>query len=92
MPEDELGEGDCNDSIVDPEGHGPRIWFQQVPEAETVKNRLHLDVKVGGKRAPVRRGGGAQGQSPGRFLIPPESYRSVRSRGMACPAPIPSLG
>ncbi|MEV4365915.1 VOC family protein [Nonomuraea sp. NPDC049637] len=53
VPEDELGEGDCNDSIVDPEGHGPRIWFQQVPEAKTVKNRLHLDVKVGGKRADV---------------------------------------
>ena len=27
---------------------GPRILFQSVPEAKTVKNRLHLDVRVGG--------------------------------------------
>jgi hypothetical protein len=48
VPEEELGLGD--DRIVDPDGHGPRIWFQQVPEAKSVKNRLHLDVKVGGGR------------------------------------------
>jgi hypothetical protein len=29
-------------------GAGPRIWFQVVPEAETVKNRLHLDICAGG--------------------------------------------
>jgi hypothetical protein len=53
VPEDELGEGDGSDSIVDPEGYGPRIWFQQVPEGKVVKNRFHLDVKVGGKRDDV---------------------------------------
>jgi predicted enzyme related to lactoylglutathione lyase len=35
---------------VDPEGRGPRIWFQQVPEPKPGKNRLHLDLKVGGGR------------------------------------------
>lgn len=30
----------------DPAGTGPRIFFQRVPEAKTVKNRLHLDVRV----------------------------------------------
>lgn len=25
---------------------GPRIFFQQVPEGKTVKNRVHLDVRV----------------------------------------------
>nr|WP_183662231.1 VOC family protein [Nonomuraea dietziae] len=40
-------------SIVDPEGYGPRIWFQQVPEGKVAKNRFHLDVKVGGKREDV---------------------------------------
>jgi predicted enzyme related to lactoylglutathione lyase len=29
------------------EGFGRRILFQKVPEAKTVKNRLHLDVRVG---------------------------------------------
>ncbi|MFJ4848510.1 VOC family protein [Streptomyces sp. NPDC088733] len=53
VPEEELGDSDCCDSIVDPEGAGPRIWFQQVPEGKSVKNRLHLDVKVGGRREDV---------------------------------------
>ncbi|MFD1543929.1 VOC family protein [Nonomuraea guangzhouensis] len=53
VPEEELGDGDCADSIVDPEGAGPRIWFQQVPEGKVVKNRFHLDIKVGGKREEV---------------------------------------
>ena len=33
-------------AVVDPDGAGPRIFFQRVPEAKTVKNRLHLDVLV----------------------------------------------
>ena len=32
--------------IVDPTGAGPLIWIVPVPEAKTVKNRLHLDVVV----------------------------------------------
>jgi hypothetical protein len=30
----------------DPHGVGPRLYFQRVPEGKTVKNRLHLDVRV----------------------------------------------
>ncbi len=30
----------------DPDGVGPRLSFQRVPEVKTVKNRLHLDVRV----------------------------------------------
>ena len=39
------------DCIIDPDGGGPRIWFQVVPEPKNVKNRLHLDVHVSGGRA-----------------------------------------
>ena len=35
-------------AIVDPDGVGPRIYFQQVPEGKTVKNRVHLDLNIGG--------------------------------------------
>lgn len=35
-------------AIVDPEGQGPRIFIQRVPEPRAVKNRVHLDVNVGG--------------------------------------------
>ena len=34
-------------AIVDPEGVGPRVFFQKVPEGKTAKNRVHLDVQVG---------------------------------------------
>ncbi|MGR6321285.1 VOC family protein [Micromonospora soli] len=51
IPAEELGEGDCLDRLEDPTGAGPRIWFQPVPEPKSVKNRLHIDLKVGGGRA-----------------------------------------
>ncbi|MEU7423722.1 VOC family protein [Streptomyces sp. NPDC048362] len=31
----------------DPTGVGPRLYFQRVPEGKVVKNRVHLDVRVG---------------------------------------------
>jgi hypothetical protein len=34
-------------ACVDPSGVGPRLFFQRVPEAKQVKNRLHLDVRIG---------------------------------------------
>ena len=35
-------------SRVDPEGAGPRLFFQRVPEPKTAKNRVHLDLSVSG--------------------------------------------
>jgi catechol 2,3-dioxygenase-like lactoylglutathione lyase family enzyme len=34
-------------ACVDPNGVGPRLFFQRVPEGKVVKNRVHLDVRVG---------------------------------------------
>ena len=48
LREEELGAG--ADRISDPEGHGPPIWFQLVPDAKSVKNRLHLDISASGER------------------------------------------
>ena len=33
-------------ALEDPEGTGPRIFFQQVPEDKVAKNRVHLDVRT----------------------------------------------
>ena len=49
LPEEDLGLG--TDCIVDPDRQGPRIWFQVVPDRKSVKNRLHLDISVGGGRS-----------------------------------------
>jgi hypothetical protein len=42
--------GSVNDygSAIDPEGIGPRLFFQKVPEPKTAKNRVHLDVHASG--------------------------------------------
>lgn len=53
IPVEELAgvDDDTCDSIVDPAGQGPRIWFQVVPEPKVVKNRLHLDIDVTERRS-----------------------------------------
>jgi hypothetical protein len=44
LPADDQGSAFA---CVDPSGVGPRLFFQRVPEGKVVKNRLHLDVRVG---------------------------------------------
>ena len=43
-------EWDRYSAVTDPEGFGPRVFFQKVPEAKVVKNRVHLDLTVSGGR------------------------------------------
>ncbi|MFM9442962.1 VOC family protein [Streptomyces acidiscabies] len=43
VPEEEWND---KSALVDPEGHGPRLFFQRVPEGKTAKNRVHLDVRA----------------------------------------------
>ena len=41
-------------ALVDPRGNGPRFYFQRVPEAKSLKNRVHVDLDVaGGPSAPL---------------------------------------
>ena len=52
-----IPEGRWNDqsAIVDPDGAGPRVFFQRVPEGKTAKNRVHLDVRAAPGLDPVAR-------------------------------------
>ncbi len=45
-----LPEENWNDarSIKDPDGVGPWVYFQKVPEGKIAKNRMHIDLNVGG--------------------------------------------
>ncbi len=43
VPEDRRNSASA---LVDPEERGPRVFFQQVPEAKSAKNRVHLDVRA----------------------------------------------
>lgn len=38
-------ERNSRSAIEDPDGHGPRLFFQQVPEGKVAKNRIHLDIR-----------------------------------------------
>ncbi len=41
-------------AIIDPDGKGPRIYFQQMDTPKLGKNRLHIDVNAsGGLRVPL---------------------------------------
>jgi hypothetical protein len=53
----EIPEEKWNDAraLVDPDGIGPRLFFQRVPEGKTAKNRVHLDVNAGGGHHVERR-------------------------------------
>ncbi|MFE5094228.1 VOC family protein [Streptomyces sp. NPDC056638] len=48
----EIPRGEWNQGayLCDPDGAGPDLSLLQVPESKVVKNRLHLDVQVGGGR------------------------------------------
>lgn len=43
------------DPVVFVDGPGPNFCFQQVPEAKTAKNRVHVDLAVPDLRAEVDR-------------------------------------
>ncbi|MGW4384931.1 VOC family protein [Streptomyces sp. NPDC004685] len=40
------GQRNTHSAIEDPDGRGPRLFFQQVPEDKAAKNRVHLDVRA----------------------------------------------
>ena len=45
VPEDEWNSASA---VIDPDGTGPRLFFQRVPEPKVTKNRVHMDLNVGG--------------------------------------------
>lgn len=43
VPEDRRNNASA---VSDPDGSGPRLFFQRVPEGKSAKNRVHLDVRA----------------------------------------------
>ncbi|QIX27416.1 VOC family protein [Nocardioides sp. JQ2195] len=43
VPEDQWNSASA---AQDPDGVGPRLFFQRVPEGKSAKNRVHLDVRA----------------------------------------------
>lgn len=49
IPEEEWNNASA---VIDPEGIGPRLFFQRVSESKSVKNRVHLDLNQGDRETP----------------------------------------
>ena len=51
IPEDRWNDARA---VEDPDGRGPRVFLQKVPEGKVAKNRMHLDLNVsGGHSVPL---------------------------------------
>jgi pterin-4a-carbinolamine dehydratase len=50
----EAGHDGPRDPLVDPDGRGPAVWFQQMTEPRPQRNRIHFDVSVAHERAAER--------------------------------------
>jgi hypothetical protein len=68
IPEDTWGDFSA---VVDPDGVGPRIYLQRVPEGKVVKNRIHLDLNVGWAE------GVQEGERRGRVLAEVERLSAL---------------
>jgi 4a-hydroxytetrahydrobiopterin dehydratase len=51
---DDPGAGDDADAIIDPAGQLPALWFQQMDEPRTQRNRIHFDISVPHDEAETR--------------------------------------
>lgn len=52
IPEDRWNDASA---VIDPDGTGPRLFFQRVPEGKRAKNRVHLDIGIGAGMEPDQR-------------------------------------
>jgi 4a-hydroxytetrahydrobiopterin dehydratase len=51
---DEPGHDGPTDQIIDPTWQGPTIWFQQMDQPRTQRNRIHFDITVPHDEADAR--------------------------------------
>lgn len=49
-----MGYQERDGSLVDPLGHGPGIWFQEMTEPRPQRNRIHFDISVSHDEADAR--------------------------------------
>lgn len=65
-----------NAAIVDPQGVGPRLLFQKVPEPKTAKNRVHLDLRAAAGVPPEGRADALEAECA--RLLPLGAHRLYR--------------
>ena len=80
------GEWDSASAIVDPEGKGPRVYFQQMDTPKLGKNRLHIDISAsGGLKIPLEERKRQVNQEVGRLVkIGATKHHELEETGEYC--------
>jgi catechol 2,3-dioxygenase-like lactoylglutathione lyase family enzyme len=66
----------------DPNGVGPRLFFQRVPEAKVAKNRVHLDVRVGTGLVGAERLAALDAESARLVALGATQFRRMEADGL----------
>ena len=69
-------------ALVDPDGVGPRIFFQKVPEPKTAKNRVHLDLRAAAGRPPEERSDALEAECTRLVALGATRVRRLDADGM----------
>ncbi|MGI3779157.1 MAG: VOC family protein [Janthinobacterium lividum] len=68
-------------AVVDPEGVGPRLFFQKVPEPKTAKNRVHLDLRAAAGLPPEHRSAALEAESVRLVALGAQQVRRLEPDG-----------
>lgn len=69
-------------ACADPSGVGPRLYFQRVPEGKVVKNRVHIDVRVGTGLVGAERVAALEAECARLVALGAERVRLLRADGV----------
>ena len=69
-------------ALVDPDGVGPRLFFQKVPEPKTAKNRVHLDLRAAAGRPPEERSDALEAECERLVALGASRFRRLEADGI----------
>jgi hypothetical protein len=69
-------------ALVDPQGSGPRLFFQKVPEPKTAKNRVHLDLRAAAGRPKEERSDALEAECTRLVVLGAQRVRRMDADGI----------
>lgn len=69
-------------ALIDPDGVGPRLFFQKVPEPKTAKNRVHLDLRAAARVATDDRADALEAECARLVALGAQRVRRMEADGI----------
>ena len=69
-------------ALIDPDGAGPRLYFQKVPEPKTAKNRVHLDLRAAAGVPPEGRADALEAECTRLLALGAQRLRRLEADGV----------